>query len=190
MKFHAIILLILFNQIFSEELFTEKYNITVLEKFKCADPIKDCNNNGRCNDNSTDCDCFEGYTTYFEDKLIFFSNATRCNYPVKSQLYALAFGLFVSFGSVHFYLGNYIVGYVQMAIFLIVFSVNMILIVKLSFKHLKSVTMDQYKQSLKSFLIMAMLIFIFLFWYMFDLFMIIFNIYRDENNVILQHVVL
>jgi hypothetical protein len=161
----------------------EKYNVTDFPPFHCLNPIITCNNQGKCNDQKDDCECFEGFTTNFPSPSQFFTTTTRCNYKMKKQLYALVLSLFISFGFVHFYLGNYIIGYVQLIVFLFIFIFNVSLIVLLSTKHLKKVSQSEFKKSLSYILFISFLAFVFLFWYLFDIFMVIFNLYKDGNSI-------
>lgn len=167
----------------------ESHNITDIVYFRCRDSISDCSNHGVCSNDEDDCICFGGYITYFEDKN-YYSKRPRCNYKQRNQIYALVFSLFISFGSSHFYLGNNIVGYIQMLLFAVIFVFNVIAIYKLSMKHIRPITAIQLKQSLCTGLFVTFSLFIFLMWYIFDIFMIIFAIYKDENNVEMHEIIL
>ncbi len=167
----------------------EGYNITKINYFKCIDSIVNCSNQGECNKYNDDCDCFEGFITHFDKIDDFYSEKSRCNYKQKKQLYAFVLGLFISFGFVHFYLGNNLAGYTQLFLFIIIFTFNIIAIYKLSLKHIKQLNALQYKQSLSIGMIIGMFSFIFLIWYIFDIFMIIFNVYRDSNNIMMQETI-
>lgn len=160
----------------------ETYNISRLERFKCEDAVIQCSGQGICNNELDDCICFDGYATVF-DFDDFVANKQRCNYKLKKQIYAIAFAIFLSFGSAHFYLGNYLIGIFQMIIFVLIFSFGTFMTVRLSMKHTKSVTNTEFKRSLKSMVMICFFSLIFLFWYMFDIFMILFDAYRDSNNI-------
>ena len=161
----------------------EEYNITQLKSFECLNSTKDCSNSGICNNEKDECICFEGYKTFFENPEDYFTARSRCNYLQKKQLFAFAFALLVSFGTAHFYLGNKIFGYAQLFLFLFAFIFNITIIVFISIKHLKKIPPNRYKESISLILIICFICFICLFWYLFDIFMILFNIYKDGDNV-------
>ena len=168
---------------------SESYNISEIVYFKCNDSVTDCSNHGTCNNDRDDCDCFASFTTHFEDG-VYFSQTPRCNYEQKNQIYAFILCLFVSFGATHFYLGNYTVGYTQLMLFLFILILNILTIYKLSIKHLRQTTASQLKQSLSLGVIITFITFIFLMWYIFDIFMIVFAIYKDANNVEMFQIIL
>jgi hypothetical protein len=98
--------------------------------------------------------------------------------------------LFISFGSTHFYLGNYIVGYMQLIIFFSILIFNIVAIYKLSIKHTRPLTPMQLKQSLCMGVFITFSTFLFFMWYLFDIFMVMFAIYKDENNVEMLEMIL
>jgi hypothetical protein len=161
----------------------ELYNVSKMEIFRCENPITDCSNAGVCNNEKDECICFEGYKTVFLNVEDYFSYEPRCNYKLKKQIYAMVLALFISFGFLHLYLGNYIIGYIQMILFFIIFVFNIYMIVNLSLKHVKKVSRLEYKNSLALMIVICFFSLIFFFWYLFDIFMVLFNIYRDSNNV-------
>jgi hypothetical protein len=167
----------------------ESHNITEIAYFKCKDALVNCSNRGVCNNDGDDCICFKGYITYFEDGQ-YYSLRQRCNYQQKSQIYALVLSLFISFGSMHFYLGNHLVGYIQHIIFLSILVCNIFAIYKLSMKHMRPMSPVQLKQSLSIGVVITFSTFAFLMWYIFDIFMVIFAIYKDENNVEMFEIIL
>jgi hypothetical protein len=170
-------------------IYSESHNITDIVYFRCNDSIIDCSNHGICNNDQDDCICFGGYISYFEDGN-YYTDKARCNYKQRNQIYALALSLFVTFGSMHFYLGNYIIGYIQMILFAVILTYNIIAIYYLSVKHMRPLTPIQLKQSLCVGMFIIFSCFLFLMWYLFDTFMIIFGIYRDENNVEMHETIL
>jgi len=165
------------------------YDLNKINKFICENPEIDCNNNGKCSDDKNFCICNEGYQTYFTDFSDYINNKPRCNYKSKKQLTALIFSLFLSFGSLHFYLGNKILGYIQLITFIFIFTFNSIFIYKLSIKHLHKLNRLEIKNSFTIILFIILFSFIFIFWYCFDIIMIYFNIYRDENNANLYNII-
>jgi hypothetical protein len=167
---------------YTRVLSTESYNISRIENFLCEDASVQCSGFGVCNVEKDDCDCFEGYATVFNFEDLF-ENRHRCNYKLKKQIYAIAFALFISFGFAHFYLGNFMIGFFQMFTFIFIFAFGIFVTVRLSIKHTKKVTNNEFKRSLTSMVMVCLLSFVFLFWYMFDIFMILFNAYRDGNNI-------
>jgi hypothetical protein len=167
----------------------ESHNITDIIYFKCRESIIDCSNRGVCNKDGDDCDCFNGYTTYFADK-VYYIQRPRCNYQMKNQIYALVLSMFITFGSMHFYLGNFIVGYIQIIIFFFTLVFNIAAIYRLSIKHTRPLTPIQLKQSLSMGVLIAFSTFVFFMWYLFDIFMVMFAIYKDENNVEMQEMIL
>ena len=161
---------------------TESYNISQIENFKCEDPSVNCSGFGICNMEKDDCQCFQGYATVF-DFDDFFENRQRCNYKLKKQIYAISLALFLSFGFAHFYLGNFVIGIFQMLTFIFIFVFGIYVTVRLSIKHTKNVTNNEFKRSLTAIVMVCFFSLVFLFWYMFDIFMILFNAYRDSNNI-------
>ena len=101
-------------------------------------------------------------------------------------MYALFTALFLSFGSVYFYLGNYIMGYIQLTLFLGIVVFNTFAIGKLSLKHLKILNRNQVKNSFTLIIIVVMLSAVFIFWFIFDILMILFNVYKDSQNASLE----
>jgi hypothetical protein len=164
----------------------EEYNVTALDYFKCNDPLIDCSNSGVCSKDKDECVCFEGFQTHFDKNEDYISKKPRCNYQSKKQIYAFVLSLFISFGFAHFYLGNKIIGYIQLCLFLSVITFNVFMITKLSLKHLKKLNSAEYRDSLSLFIIICFSTLIFLFWYFFDLAMVFFNIYKDNKNASLQ----
>ena len=165
---------------------SEEYNITHFNYFNCTNSISDCSNSGQCSTDKEECLCFEGYQTMFENLEDYFSNKPRCNYKVKKQLEAFILALFFSFGSLHFYLGNYIIGYIQLFLFLFILFFNVAMIINLSIKHLKKLSPIEYRSSLSNSLFICFFASIAFFWYIFDVFMVLFNIYKDDRNIDLQ----
>lgn len=166
--------------------FNEEHDLAKIEKFACEDPKRDCSGNGICSSDGDECLCFDGYQTYFNDFDDYVKNRPRCNYKSKKQLTALLLGTFLSFGSVHFYLGNYIVGYIQLFLFLLILGFNTMVIAMLSIKHLKKLNRSQIKDSFSFCIVITLLSFVFLFWFTFDLIMVFFNLYKDGNNAPLE----
>ncbi|MCQ2818222.1 MAG: DUF4149 domain-containing protein [archaeon] len=169
---------------------TEEEGVDLSDKksFECNSSFEDCSGHGICSKDKEECICFEGYQTYFTSIDDYMNNKPRCNYKSKQQLYALIFAFFISFGSVYFYLGRYILGSLQLIIFSIIFCTNAYLVSKLSIKHLKKLERNEIKKSFKLILILVLFMVIFIFWYIFDLFMVYFNIYKDSNNAKLESV--
>lgn len=161
----------------------EIYNITNLEYFTCTDALVDCSASGVCSKDQDECICFEGFKTVFKQPEDYFSKKPRCNYAQKKQFYAVIIALFISFGFTHFYLGNYILGYIQLIVFLSILSANIFIITKLSLKHIKKVSQLEYRQTLSLMLVVCFFSLISFFWYAFDIFMVLFNVYKDDNNV-------
>lgn len=161
----------------------EVYNITNFTYFECLDSSRDCSNAGVCTKENDNCICFEGYKTVFEVLEDYYSNKPRCNYNLKYQLYAITLSLFPSFGFVHFYLGNYIVGYFQFTFFLLVLTFNLVVIINQSLKHVKKVSHTEIRGTITIMCFICFLSFICFLWYIFDIFMVMFNIYKDKNNV-------
>ena len=163
-----------------------EYDLNKVEKFTCQNPLIDCSGYGTCSSQGDECICIDGYQTHFVNFSDYISNKPRCNYKSKKQLYALIAAMFISFGSLHFYLGNYIIGYIQLGVFLIIILCNTVLISKLSIKHLKKLNRSEIKNSFSLIIIMILLSLVFLFWFVFDLLMVFFNVYKDKNNAILS----
>ena len=190
MIIHKILLFLLFLYfIQSEKKENNNYDLNKINKFICENPEIDCSNNGKCSEDKNYCICNEGYQTYFIDFSDYLNNKPRCNYKSKKQLTALIFSLFLSFGSLHFYLGNKILGYIQLLLFIFIFMFNSIFIYKLSIKHLHKLNRMEIKNSFTIILFIVLFSFIFGFWYCFDIIMIYFNIYRDENNANLYNII-
>ena len=183
-----IIFILFFNFIQSENT-NNDYDLEKINKFICENPEIDCNNNGICSEDKNYCICNEGYQTYFTDFSDYINNKPRCNYKSKKQLTALIFSLFLSFGSLHFYLGNKVLGYIQLIVFVFIFVFNSVFIYKLSIKHLRKLNRMEIKNSFTIILFIMLFSFIFIFWYCFDIIMIYFNIYRDENNANLYNII-
>lgn len=165
---------------------TEQYDTRELVYFKCEDSLTNCSGNGVCNNEKDDCICFEYFITRFDEVSDFYSTKPRCNYKLKKQIYALALSLFLSFGQLHFYLDNYVIGYMQFFLFSFIFIFNVTMIVKLSLKHIKKVNTEEYRETLSTTVIICFFVLVFFFWYLFDLFMVIFNIYKDSNGIEMQ----
>lgn len=161
---------------------TKSYNISQIKSFLCDDAVVQCSGNGLCNIEKDDCDCFEGYATVFDFE-DFFENRQRCNYKLKKQVYALAMALFMSFGFAHFYLGNFVIGFLQLFTFIFIFAFGIYVTVKLSIKHTKNVRNNEFKRSLTAMVMVCFFSLVFLFWYIFDIFMILYGAYRDQNNI-------
>lgn len=159
-----------------------EYDLNKIEKFTCTNSLVDCSGYGECSSQGDECICIEGYQTHFTNFSDYILNKPRCNYKSKKQLYAFLTALFLTFGSVHFYLGHYLVGYIQLGVFTGIIIFNTIVISKLSIKHLKKLNRTQIKNSFSLIIIMILLSLIFLFWFVFDLLMVFFNIYKDKNN--------
>ena len=162
------------------------YDITKIKKFNCTDSIKHCSGNGICSSTKENCECFKGYQTYFTDFDSYINNTPRCNYKSKNQMYALILSIFLTFGSVHYYLGHYIIGTFQLILFVFTIIFGCIIISKLSIKHLKKVNRVEAKNSFTLLVLMFLFLFIFLFWYIFDIIMVFYNIYRDVNNASME----
>jgi hypothetical protein len=161
----------------------EIYNLTNLEYFKCEDSERDCSGAGVCAAEKDECICFEGYKTNFDKPQDYFSNKPRCNYTLKKQIYAMILAMFPSSGFLHFYLGNSLVGYFQMILFLFVFVFNIAVLISMSMKHVKKVTQVEYRGTLSIMLFTCFLSLICFFWYLFDIFMVFFNVYKDRESV-------
>jgi len=166
----------------NELLSKEQFNMSHYILFLCSDSIKDCSNHGECDSENKDCICFHGYSTFFSNFTNHFTQIPRCNYKVKKQLYALVIACFMSFGMVHFYLENYLIGYFQLSLFLLIFLINSFLIVKLSLKHLKNNSESQLSSTMIQIIVIIFLSFVFILWYIIDIIMILTNMYRDANN--------
>ena len=162
------------------------FDITKIEKFNCTNSLINCSGNGKCSKTKDNCECFKGYQTYFTDFDSYINNTPRCNYKSKNQMYALIFSIFLSFGSVHFYLGHSIIGTFQLILFLFTLIFGSVIISKLSIKHLKKVSRAEAKKSFTYIILMFLFSFIFLFWYVFDIVMVFYNIYRDGNNASME----
>lgn len=161
----------------------EVYNLTNLEYFRCEDSERDCSGSGVCSPEKDECICFEGYKTNFDRPQEYFSSKARCNYKLKKQIYAIILALFPSFGFLHFYLGNSLVGYFQMTLFLFVFVFNVVVLISTSMKHVKKVSQVEYRGTLSIMLFTCFLSVICFFWYLFDIFMVFFNVYKDKFSV-------
>ena len=162
------------------------YDITKIKQFNCTDSLKHCLGNGICSATKDNCECFKGYQTYFTDFDSYINNTPRCNYKSKKQMLALILSIFLSFGSVHFYLGHSIIGTFQFILFLFNLIFGSVIISKLSIKHLKKVNRVEAKNSFTLLVLMFLFLFIFLFWYIFDIIMVFYNIYRDVNNASME----
>ena len=168
------------NTSFSSSENSDSYNLTIISKFKCENASLDCSNHGTCSNDK--CNCDRGYQTFYKNYEDYLLNKPRCNYKSKNQLNALLFAVFLSFGSVHFYLGNNTVGILQLIVFSCIFIFNVANIIVLSVKHLKKLRREEKKRSFNIILIMVIFGVLFAFWYLFDLVMVYMNIYRDSNN--------
>ena len=122
------------------------YDITKIKQFNCSDSLKHCLGNGICSATKDNCECFKGYQTYFTDFDSYINNTPRCNYKSKKQMFALILSIFLSFGSVHFYLGHSIIGTFQLILFLFTLIFGSVIISKLSIKHLKKVNRVEAKK--------------------------------------------
>ena len=170
------------NTSFSSSENSDSYNLTIISKFKCENATIDCSNHGICSNDTLKCNCEKGYQTFYNNYEDYLLNKPRCNYKSKNQLNALLFAVFLSFGSVHFYLGNSKVGIFQLIIFSSIFVFNVSNIIILSIKHLKKLGREEVKYSFNIIVIMVILAVLCAFWYLFDLVMVYMNIYRDSNN--------
>ena len=159
-----------------------EYDLTKLYKFNCTNSYFDCSGNGICSEDGLKCECNPGYQTFYENYEDYLMNKPRCNYKSKYQIKALLFSIFLSFGTAHFYLGHYFIGFLQLFFFVFVIIFSSINISKLSIKHIKVLQRDELKKSFNLIIIMIILLVIFLFWYLFDLIMVYLNIYKDSNN--------
>jgi hypothetical protein len=168
---------------FNTFLYRETYNLTNLDYFRCEDSNINCSGAGLCTEDKDECNCFEGYTTVFPKSEDFFSMKARCNYQQKKATYAVALALFPSFGFLHFYLGHRLIGYIQMIFFSITTFMNFGVVISLSMKHIKRVNQVEYRQTLSLSLVNCFLSLICLFWYLFDFFMVLFEVYKDDNGV-------
>jgi hypothetical protein len=168
---------------FTYYLTQDVYNITNFKYFECFDSSKDCSNAGICTKENDNCLCFEGYKTVFESPEDYYSSKPRCNYNLKYQLYAITLSLFPSFGFLHFYLGNYIVGYFQFTFFVLIFIFNLGVITNLSLKHVKKVSNNEIRGTFTLMCFVSFLSCLCFLWYIFDILMVLFNIYKDGNNV-------
>ena len=97
------------------------YDITKIKQFNCTDSLKHCSGKGICSSTKDNCECFKGYQTYFSNFDSYINNTPRCNYQSKNQNYALMLSIFLTFGSVHFYLGHNLIGFFQFFYLLVVF---------------------------------------------------------------------
>jgi hypothetical protein len=158
------------------------FDITKIEKFNCTNSLINCSGNGKCSKTKDNCECFKGYQTYFSNFDSYINNTPRCNYKSKNQNYALMLSIFLTFGSVHFYLGHNLIGFFQLILFLFSLIFGSFVVSKLSIKHLKKVNRSQAKNSFTYIILMLLFSFVFLFWYVFDIIMVFYNIYRDANN--------
>ena len=183
-KHFLILVLIYFSYVKSQV--DLEYDLTHIEKFICTEPQIDCSGHGVCSADKEECQCFSGYQTFFVNYTDYITNKPRCNYQSKKQVYALFTALFLSFGSVYFYLGNYIMGYIQLTLFLGIVVFNTFAIGKLSLKHLKILNRNQVKNSFTLIIIVVMLSSVFIFWFIFDILMILFNVYKDSQNASLE----
>ena len=161
---------------------SDSYNLTIISKFKCENATIDCSNHGICSNDTLKCICEKGYQTFYKNYEDYLLNKPRCNYKSKNQLNALLFAVFLSFGSVHFYLGNNTVGIFQLIVFSSIFIFNAANIIILSIKHLKKLRREEVKYSFNVIVIMVIFGVVYAFWYLFDLIMVYMNIYRDSNN--------
>ena len=159
-----------------------EYDLTKLYKFNCTNSLSDCSGNGVCSEDGLKCECNTGFQTYYENFEDYLMNKPRCNYKSKYQIKALLFSIFLSFGTAHFYLGHYFIGFLQLFFFAFVIIFSSINISKLSIKHIKVLQRDELKKSFNLIIIMIILLVLFLFWYLFDLIMVYLNIYKDSNN--------
>ena len=159
-----------------------EYDLTKLYKFNCTKSLSDCSGNGVCSEDGLKCECNTGFQTYYENFEDYLMNKPRCNYKSKYQIKALLFSIFLSFGTAHFYLGHYFIGFLQLFYFVFVIAFSSINISKLSIKHIKVLQRDELKKSFNLIIIMIILLVIFLFWYLFDLIMVYLNIYKDSYN--------
>ena len=178
-----IIQVLLQTQTDKDNLSSETFNTSKLVLFGCNNPIKDCQNHGVCEADRKDCNCFNGYSTYFTNYTNHFDQVPRCNYKLKKQLYALVIASFLSFGMVHFYLENYLIGYLQLILFMLIFITNIFFTIRLSLKHIKSTSPNELRSSLIKVILVLFFSFIFLLWYTFDIIMVILNMYRDSYNM-------
>ena len=160
----------------------EKFNLTSYIIFECNNSINDCSNHGECLEDKTDCKCFHGFSTYFLNYTEHFNQSPRCNYKMKKQLNALIIACFMSFGIVHFYLENNYIGFFQLFLFTFIFFTNSFLIIRLSLKHLKNHTSNALSASILQVILIIFLSFVFILWYIFDIIMIVLNMYRDTSN--------
>jgi len=118
--------------------------------FVCEESFTNCSNQGVCNDQKDACDCFKGFTTYYEDKDYEQYFKIRCNYKQKNGITTMAFAFFVSFGSLYFYLGRYIVGTFQLVTFLGIIITNILIAIRVSYTHLNEISESDKKIYRKS----------------------------------------
>lgn len=160
-----------------------KNNNETLSNFICEDPFISCSGNGQCSSGSNDCECFGHFKTYYTNYEDYLTNKPRCNYKGKKQSTALLLAIFLSCGSVQFYLGHYLLGSLQLCFFAFAFCFNTFYIIKLSLKHLKKLQPNEVRESFNVLVVMSIFFICIAFWYTLDVIMVCLNIYRDENYV-------
>lgn len=154
------------------------YNTHKSNNKQMINPIYlNCNGNGECNSDKTDCLCFKGYITYFQNIIEYKTSNQRCNYTLKYQSTALILAIILPFGFLHFYIGNIFIGVVQLLYFstTIVLSTYSFFIVS---------TKSEYwsVRSLSLFIISCVFSFFSFSWYILDIILVSTNTYLDKSG--------
>lgn len=131
-----------------------------------------------------DCQCFRGMKTEFKNLEDFYQSNNRCNFKKKKLSTALFLSLFISFGALHFYLGNFICGFLQFFTFLFNIIYSVYNLYHVSIKSLKKRRTNNYSYTD---LWICFLINSFCFaWYLIDASFLVNKIYTDSNGVDLE----
>lgn len=163
------------------ETYKEDKNIENFYNEFVKDVYISCLGNGLCNKESNKCECFKGYLTYFNSIIDYQTSLVRCNLKLKYQSTALFYATLISFGALHFYLGNVLLGICQLIFFLITLLLNVNIFYKGTIKLLEgNVNFNFYNIS-----VIAMgcfFGFLCTCWYLLDIMFVASNTYLDNDG--------
>ena len=170
-----------FNEYKHNDLSKNNTNVLIkdkeLDKFFVEKSIF-CNKRGQCNLDQDNCDCYKGYMTSFTSVLKFQQSDSRCNFKLSYNSIAVFLSCFLSFGSLHFYLGNYFLGMMQFGYFSSTLLLNVYCLYKISTKESSRSIIDSIARS-------PMCVFgcfnqiLCYIWYLFDIIFVMSNLYID-----------